>query len=134
MNRYCGHIQKLCDRLVYTQSVTFTGGNVVLNLPAGSYNDGECYCIVVIQSIPVTATIAAPVVVTIGDGTETYPLTNRCCAPVTACGIRARTKYAVRVSTTAAGGAFKLLGKPFCSPSNNLTAIDGTAPDTEGGT
>ena len=131
--RYCGYVEKLCPRLVFSESVTFTGGNVVVNIPAGSYNNGERYCIVVAQAIPTTATISAPVVITIGDGTEIYPLTNRCCAQVTACGIRTRTKYTVVVSTTATGGTFKMLGYPACSPSNVLTAIDGTAPVEGGG-
>lgn len=131
--RYCGYVERLCDRLVFSESVTFTGDNVVVNIPAGSYNNGCVYCLVIAQAIPTTATIASPVVVTIGDGTELYPLTNSCCAQVTACGIRTRTKYTVRVATTATGGSFKMLGRPACSPSNNLTAIDGTAPAAAGG-
>lgn len=131
--RYCGYVEKLCDRLVISDSVTFTGGNVVIDIPAGSYNNGETYCIIVGQAIPTTATIGAPVVVTIGGGTVLYPLVNSCCAPVTACGIRTRTKYTVRVVTTATGGSFKMLGKPHCAPSNNLPAIDGTAPAAAGG-
>jgi len=70
------------------------------------------------------------VVITIGDGTEEYPLTNRCCAQVTACGIRTRTRYATVVSTSATGGSFRMLGRPCCSPDNSLAAIDGIA---EGG-
>lgn len=58
-------------------------------------------------------------------------LENRCCAQVTACGVRTRTKYATRVATSATGGAFKMLGNPACSPNNNLTAINGTAPTAE---
>ena len=65
---------------------------------------------------------------TIGDGTEQYPLTNRCCAPVTACGIRTRTRYTAVVSTSATGGTFRLLGRTCPYPSNQLAAIDGTAP------
>lgn len=60
-----------------------------------------------------------------------YPLENRCCAQVTACGVRTRTKYATRVVTSATGGVFKMLGNPACSPNNNLTAINGTAPTAE---
>ena len=56
---------------------------------------------------------------------------NRCCAQVTACGVRTRTKYATRVATSATGGAFKMLGNPACSPNNNLTAINGTAQTAE---
>lgn len=131
--RYCGYVQKLCDRLILSQAVTFADGTLTINLPAGSYGDGCRYCIVVSQAIPAATTITAPVVITIGDGTEEYPLVNRCCAQVTACGIRTRTKYTTVVSTSATGGTFKMLGQPCCAPNNNLTAIDGTAPAAEGG-
>lgn len=124
----CKPVCKLCDKLVLSQSVSFTGGNLEINLPAGSYNNGEKYCIVVAQAIPDTTTINAPVVITIGAGTALYPLTKRNCAQVTACGIRTRTRYSVCVVTNATGGSFRMLGQPFCSPSNNLTSIDGTAP------
>lgn len=124
----CKPVCKLCDRLVISQSVTFAGGNVVINLPAGSYRNCEKYCIVVAQAIPNTATINAPVVITIGTGTQQYPLTNRCCVPVTACGIRTRTRYSAIVSTTATSATFKLLGNTCHCPTNNLTAVNGTAP------
>lgn len=124
----CKNICRICDRLVISQSVTFAGGNLIINIPAGSYANGCKYCIVVAQSIPAAATINAPVVVTIGTGAVQYPLTNRCCAQVTACQIRRRTRYAVCVATTATGGTFKLLSRPCCAPNNNLTAINGTAP------
>ena len=132
----CNNVCKLCDRLVISQAVTFADGTLTINLPAGSYRDGCVYCIVVAQAIPAATTITAPVVITIGDGTETYELVDRCCAQVTACGIRTRTKYAVLVTTNATGGTFKMLGQPHCSPSYALTAIDGTEPDAapaEGG-
>lgn len=124
----CKNVCKLCNKLVISQSVTFTGGTLVINLPAGSYNNGCKYCIVVAQAIPAAATINAPVVITIGTGTEQYPLTNRCCAQVTACAIRSRTRYAAVVSTNATGGTFKLQGSTCPCPSNNLPSIDGTAP------
>lgn len=129
----CKPVCKLCDRLVISQAVTFDGTNLIINLPAGSYNDVCKYCIVVAQAIPATTTINAPVVITIGTGTVLYPLTNRCCAQVTACAIRTRTRYSTCVSTSATGGSFKLLGKPCCSPNNALTSIDGTVPAAEGG-
>lgn len=124
---------KLCNRLVISQAVTFADGVLQINLPAGSYNDGQRYCIVVAQSIPTATTITAPVVVTVGAGAEQYPLTNSCCAQVTACAIRTRTKYRTVVGTSASGGSFKLIDNPCCAPDNRLTAIDGTAPTTEGG-
>lgn len=118
----------LCDHLIISSAVTFNGTSLVINLPAGAYNDGEKYCIVVAQTIPATTTINAPVVITIGTGTVQYPLTNRCCAQVTACAIRTRTKYSTVVSTDATGGTFKALGRLACAPANALTSINGTAP------
>lgn len=130
--RYCGQTQRLCDRLIISQAVTFATDTLTINLPAGSYANGCKYCIVVAQSIPAATTINAPVVVTIGDGTVEYPLTNQCCAQLTACSIRTRTKYPVVVSTDATGGTFKVVGKVACAPNNQLAAVDGTAP-VEGG-
>lgn len=129
----CKTVCRLCDRLVLSQAVTFADGTLTINLPAGSYNDGQKYCIVIAQAIPEATTITAPVVITIGAGTEEYPLTNRCCAQVTACSLRTRTRYSTVVSTSATGGTFKMLGKGSCAPSNNLAAIDGTAPVAGGG-
>lgn len=129
----CKPVCRLCDRLILSQAVTFATDTLTINLPAGSYNNGQKYCIVIAQAIPEATTISAPVVITIGDGTEEYPLTNRCCAQLTAASLRTRTRYAAVVSTSATGGTFKLLGRASCAPSNNLTAIDGTAPAAEGG-
>ena len=120
----CKPVCQLCKRLILSQAITFANGNVVVNLPDGSYTNGEKYCIVLAQSIPTTATINAPVVFTIGTGTTTFPLTNRCCAQVTACGVRTRTKYSTIVVTSATGAAFRMIGNPCCSPSNNLAAVD----------
>lgn len=126
----CKNVCKLCDKFIISQSITFTGGNLIVNLPAGSYNNNCKYCIVLAQTIPTTTTIGAPVIFTIGTGTQQYQLVNRCCRPVTACGVRTRTKYSVRVETTATGGIFKMLGDPCCQPNNNLRSINGTAPAT----
>ena len=89
----CKNVCKLCDKLVISTAVTFTNGNLVITIPAGSYNNNEKYCIVIAQSIPTTTTIGAPVYIQIGTGTELYPLTKRNCRQVTACGVRTRTKY-----------------------------------------
>lgn len=127
----CKNICKLCNRLIISQTVTFTNGQLIITLPAGSYENGEKYCIVVAQNIPATTTINAPVVIQIGTGTQLYPLQNRCCAQIAACSIRTRTKYSTRVATDATGGTFKMLGTPACSPNNDLRAIDGTAATVE---
>lgn len=129
----CKPVCKLCDRLVISQAVTFADGVLTINLPAGTYNNGCKYCIVVAQTIPAATTITAPVEITIGTGTETYPLLGNCCQQLTACSIRTRTRYATRVVTDAAGGSFRLLGRAACSPNYALAGIDGTAPVAEGG-
>lgn len=126
----CKNVCKLCDNFVVSQGVTFTGGNLVINLPAGSYANNRKICIVIAQSIPDATTINAPVYVTIGSGTQLYPLVKRNCRQVTACGIRARTRYSTCVETTSTGGLFKMLGDPCCSPNNNLASINGTTPVT----
>lgn len=125
---------RLCKRLIISQAVTFADGNLLINLPAGSYANGERYCIVVAQAIPAETTITAPVFVTIGDGTVQYPLNNCRCAQLTACAIRTRTKYTTVVGTTPTGGAFKLIGgSGSCAPNYNLAAIDGTDAAATGG-
>lgn len=119
---------RLCDRLIISQAVTFTAPNLIINLPARAYQNCERYCIVVAQAIPDATTINAPVFITIGDGTELYPLNQCNGVQATASGIRTRTRYATKVTTTATGGAFRLLGKICCYPTDSLTSIDGTAP------
>lgn len=129
----CQRNGEVCRHLVISSAVTFTAGTgLIINIPEGSYVDGCKYCIVVAQTIPDATTITAPVFITIGAGTELYPL-NKCdCTQATACSIRTRTKYSTRVETSATTGVFKLLGNIPCAPNNNLTAIDGTAPTTAG--
>ena len=130
----CKNVCRLCDNLVISQSVTFTGGNLIVNIPAGSYANNRKICIVIAQAIPTATTINAPVYVTIGTGTMLYPLVKKNCRQVTACGLRTRTRYSTCVETTPTGGLFKMLGQPCCSPNNNLTSINGTAPTVaEGG-
>lgn len=125
----CKNVCKLCDKLIISTAVTFTAGTgLIITIPEGSYNDGCKYCLVVAQTIPAATTITAPVFIQIGTGTELYPV-NKCdCTQVTACGIRTRTKYSMRVETSPTSGIFKLLGKPCCQPNNNLRSINGTTP------
>ena len=127
----CKNVCRLCRNLVISADVTYTAPNLIINIPAGSYGNCEKYCLVIAQAIPDATTITAPVFITIGDGTELYPL-NRCDGTqVTANEIRTRTRYATRVSTSATTGAFSLLGRLCGARDVNLAAIDGTAP-TEG--
>ena len=125
----CPTTKRLCDKLVLSDDVTFTGGNLVIDLPSASYNNGQKYCIVVAQTMPATTTIDAPVVITIGgDATTTYPLVNCDCSQVVACAINTRTRYSTCVRTTTTGGSFKLLGKVPCSRcADNLLSIPAPA-------
>lgn len=125
----CKNVCRLCDRLIISSAVTFTAGTgLIINIPAGSYQDCEKYCIIVAQTIPDATTITSPVFITIGTGTELYPLNQCDGAQVTANQIRTRTKYSTRVATTATGGSFNLLDRICGQLNNGLTAIDGTAP------
>lgn len=128
----CKNTCKLCDRLVLSQSVTFDAvtNTLSINLPAGEYKDCCKYCIVIAQTIPTDTTISALVNITIGEGTETYPLVKNNCAQVTACGVRNRTKYCTVVDTNTTGGVFKLIGNVCCEPDNSLTGLTGTTPTT----
>lgn len=130
----CKNICKLCSRLIISDRVTFTGGNLVINIPAGNYGNGCKYCIVVAQSIPPATTINAPVYVTIGSGATLYPLTKRNCAQATACAIRTRTKYSTCVITTPTGGTFRLMGELPCAPCNALRSLPAPAATTGGET
>lgn len=124
-NRNCN---TLCPNLVISTSVTVVTvdgtDTLLINIPTGSYANGCKYCIVVAQAIPATATINMPVAISIGgDTTTVYPMTNKCCAQITACAIRTRTRYPVCVSTSATGGTFKVLSGLCCAPNNALASI-----------
>ncbi len=132
--RYCGYIKRLCPRLIYSTAVTFTAPNLIIDLPAGAYNDNADYCIVITEAIPAATTRGAPVFFTIGGGTELYPFVDCDGVQLTERNIDTRTRYSVRVDTTPTGGSFRLLGRACVMRfNNNLTSIDGTAPDADAG-
>lgn len=131
--RYCGYIKRLCPQLVFSESVTFTAPNLIIDLPAGAYNNCQRYCVVITDAIPADTTREAPVFFTIGGGAVLYPFVDCNGNQLTERSIDTRTRYSVVVNTTATGGAFKLLGRAcVLTPNSNLAAIDGTAP-AEGG-
>lgn len=81
----CAPIKKVCEKLIITQSITYDSGVLVINLPSGTYTDGEKYCLMLAQDIPDTTIIGAVVVITIGDSGVTYPLMNCNCTNVEVC-------------------------------------------------
>ena len=106
-NNNCG---KLCPNFVITTAVAFAADVLTLTLPDDvTYTDGCRYCIVIGQAIPDATTYNATVVAVVGDGTTTFPLLDNCGAPVLARQLSTRTKYPVRVNTTATGGSIKVL-------------------------
>lgn len=124
----CPNYKRLCKRLVISTAVTFENNTLVINLPEGNYANNEKYCIVVAQNIPDTTTITAPVEISIGSGTTTYPLVNCDCSNVYACSINRRTRYSVCVFTNISSGVFKLLGRLPCSQcANNLASLPAPA-------
>jgi hypothetical protein len=117
----------LCPNIAISNSVTVVDGTLVIDIPATSYRDGEQLCLVVAQTIPAATTITAPVAISIGgDTTVLYPLVGCDCAQVTACAIRTRTRYPLRVSTNATSAVFKVLRGLSCAPSNALGSIPAT--------
>ena len=124
----CKNICKLCPNLVISQSVTYLSGVLTVNIPAGSYENQDKYCLVIAQAIPDDAIVGAPVVISIGTGTVRYPLLLCNGAQMTAGTLRTRTKYSTVVQTSSTGGSFRLLGKICFQQNNNLQSIDGNAP------
>ena len=125
MCRYGSNCGKLCDHFVVSTAVAFAAGTLTLTLPDDvTYGNGEKFCIVIGQTIPDTTTINAPVVAVIGAGTTAFPLVNRCGAPVVAQQVSTRRKYPTRVTTTAAGGSFKVLRDLPCVETTTLNALN----------
>ena len=123
---------RLCRNIVISTAVTVVtvGGvdTLVIDIPAGFYPDCRRVCLVVAQAIPATATITMPVAISIGgDNTTVYPIVNCDCTQVTACAIRTRTKYGLRINTTATSAVFKTLNKLTCYPEDTLAVIPAPA-------
>lgn len=114
-----------CKRKVYISEAAFADGTLTLTLPDdASYNDGCRYCFIITTALPDEATINAPVVAVIGDGTVEFPLLTRCGAQVVAQQLRTRRRYPFRVSTSATSGSIVILR---CLPeveSLNLAALN----------
>jgi len=124
----CKPVCKLCPHFVPARTVTYASGVLTINIPAGTYNNGEKYCLVVADRIPLDAIIGAPVVVTIGSDTTSYPLLKCSGAQVVAGNLRSRYRYSTVFSTNiASGGAFRLLGQIFCCEAQTPDGVTVTA-------
>ena len=132
INKNC----RLCPNIVISTSVTVVAvdgvDTLVIDIPAGFYPDCRRVCLVVAQTIPDEATINMPVAISIGgDTTTVYPIVNCDCSQVTASAIRTRTKYGLRISTSATSTVFKSLKPLTCYPQDTLAVIP--APVVDGG-
>lgn len=119
---------RLCPNIVISTAVTLVTidgvDTLVIDIPTGFYPDCRRVCLVVAQTIPATTPITAPVAISIGgDTTTVYPIVNCDCTQVTACAIRTRTKYGLRINTTATSAVFKTLKKLTCYPTDTLSVI-----------
>jgi hypothetical protein len=119
---------RLCRNIVISTAVTVITvdgtDTLVIDIPAGFYPDCRRVCLVVAQTIPTTATISMPVAISIGgDTTTVYPIVNCDCSAITATAIRTRTKYGLRISTSATSAVFKSLKQLTCYPTDTLAVI-----------
>lgn len=92
-----------CNRLVKSTSVAANGTtNIVVTIPATTYQNGERICLCITQAIPTTTT-PLPVVIQFEGATGTsYPLINRCGNPVFSDQLRTRRLYHLRVAGSSA--------------------------------
>ena len=121
---------RLCDKFILSQTITFDGTSLVVNLPTNSYGNCQKYCIVLAQSIPEETTINAPVVFTIGTGTTEYPFVNCDCTPILASQVRTRRIYPTRVNTGVNDGVFKYIGE-WRLRSNSTSLVNSIPIDEE---
>ncbi len=124
----CNNECKLCRNLVISTAVTVITidgtDTLVIDIPAGVYANCSKVCLVIAQTIPTTATIGMPVAISIGgDTTVVYPIVGCNCVQITACAVRTRRKYPLKVSTNATGAVFRSLGGLSCYPDTSLDVI-----------
>lgn len=124
----CNNSCNECPRKIFSTSVTVVTvdgtDTLVIDVPDQTFTNCQKGCLVIIQNIPTTATIAMPVAISIGgDTTTVYPLVSCDCSQVTASMLRTRRRYPFKVSTNLTGGVFKVLRNLSCAPDNNLATI-----------
>ena len=98
---------RLCPNFILTNSVTVDGDNLVVNISSLPCTRG---CLVISQVIPDTATINLPVVITIGDGTDQYPLVDNCGVQLSAGRLDIRTRYSFKFINANTAPIFKING------------------------
>lgn len=98
---------KFCNNFVFSESVTVDTDTLVVNV---SSIPSPCGCLAITQVIPDTATVNMPVVVTIGEGTEQYPLIDKCGVQLSAGRLDIRRRYQYRYISANTTSIIKLYG------------------------
>lgn len=124
---------RIDPRSVTAESVTFAGSTLTINVPQRTFYVGCPYFLRITEEIPETATVNAPVVITIGDGTVEYPLMKLFGGQAIAANLRSGYSYPIMLVQGGTNGAFRLLDRLPCSPVGMITSADGTEPAAEGG-
>lgn len=124
---------QLCKNLVISTDVSVVTVNgtdtLVIDIPTGVYANGCKVCLVIAQTIPTTATIAMPVAISIGgDTTVVYPIVGCNCNQATACAIRTRRRYPLRVALGPTTAVFRSLGNLSCAPNTAPESIPVITP------
>lgn len=135
---YCnGNCNRLCPNLIISDNISVetidTTPTLVIDIPEGSYGDGEIYGIVTAQTIPAEATVTAPVAISIGgDTTTVYPLVcSRTGLQATACQVNTRTRIRTIVRTSATSGSFIALNGLGNCFVNRLASLPAPATTTQ---
>lgn len=109
---------KLCNNFVLSTSVTVTGTDLVINIPALPCTIG---CIAIAQTIPDTATVNMPVFITVGESTTQYPLVDCNGVQLSAGRIDIRRRYQFRFISANTQSIFKINGARC--PYNSIPSV-----------
>lgn len=123
-------VMRIDPRSITEESITFAAGTLTINIPQRAYNAGCPYFLRLVDAIPATTTVGAPVVITIGEGTVEYPLIACNGIALTAENIRSGYSYPVTVVSNNTTGAFKLIAPIRYSRCGSVFSVDGTDPAT----
>lgn len=134
----CNNSCNECPRKIYSSSVTIVTVDgtptLVIDVPQQSFNNCQRGCIVITQNIPVAATVAMPVAISIGGVTTTvYPVVSCDCSQVVVPMLRTRRRYPFKVVTNSTSAVFKILRNLSCAANNDLLSIPATETPDVGG-
>jgi len=96
----------MCNTIL-TTNVAVVGTNLVLTIPAGTYQNCGNYVLRLVQSIPLTATNLMPVVIQIGDAATLYPVRQKSGHSIYANQLKTRRNYVLHVAADT--GTFTLI-------------------------